>query len=80
MPGVLYVPYVGCPRVEKPPAKNTIARMMRMIRSKTTLSFPRILLQSFEPVVLAIGVSLVHYLGFAKHIQAKVRIRRPAHG
>jgi len=35
MPGVLYVPYVECPRVEKPPARNTIARMTRMINSKT---------------------------------------------
>src|ERR1700730_16735876 len=35
IPGVLYVPYVECPRVEKPPAKNMIARTIRMMRSKT---------------------------------------------
>jgi len=34
MPGVLYVPYVECPRVEKPPAKNMIATTMRMMSSK----------------------------------------------
>jgi hypothetical protein len=70
IPGVLYVPYVECPRVEKPPAKNIIARMMRMMRSKTAPPFCSILLGMCKPLFLIVDVSVLNYDAWAKHIQA----------
>jgi hypothetical protein len=64
------VPYVECPRVEKPPAKNMIARTIRMIRSKTRVRLSAYFLFHCETTVYGPGGSLLNYHALANHIQA----------
>ena len=73
------MPYVECPRVEKPPAKNMIARTIRMISSKTRVRLSAYSLFHCETTALGRGRFVIQLSRFSES-HSSVRHGVPGRG